>query len=220
VVADVRFNEMKKTIQIVVAVIVIANMTGCASPYMTDRRHDAADIFTATLGVGGGAKFRGGPFGLGLMFNPDCIGLKGGELMTHWTSFPSFHDVFTSSSKPNGGDVHYLLLGGEEGNSSAYAKMRNKDYLSFYFLGIPMPTSPCPAPKYPPSYWTQIDIAAGIGRNVKLGLNPGELLDFILGWTTIDIYNDDLEARKNREESNQVPEDTVRTLADPQGDQA
>jgi hypothetical protein len=33
-------------------------------------------------------------------------------------------------------------------------------------------------------------------QNVRCGFNPGELLDFILGWTTIDIFKDDIAGRK------------------------
>jgi hypothetical protein len=41
----------------------------------------------------------------------------------------------------------------------------------------------------------------GLGGTLRLGFNPGELLDFILGWTAIDIYNDDaVSVRKQREE--------------------
>ena len=38
---------------------------------------------------------------------------------------------------------------------------------------------------------TQCELAAGLGPTVRLGFNPGELVDFILGWTTLDIYGDD-----------------------------
>jgi len=50
--------------------------------------------------------------------------------------------------------------------------------------------------------------SSSLGGTVRLGFNPGELLDFILGWTTIDIYGDDIEARKQKEKSNQSSEAT------------
>jgi hypothetical protein len=37
------------------------------------------------------------------------------------------------------------------------------------------------------------EIVAG---GLRVGFNPGELVDFLLGWTTLDIYNDDLGTRK------------------------
>ena len=43
-------------------------------------------------------------------------------------------------------------------------------------------------------YYTQCEVAVGtFFPSIRLGFNPGELLDFILGWTTIDIFRDDLE---------------------------
>ena len=50
--------------------------------------------------------------------------------------------------------------------------------------------------------YTQMEVVVGLGGTLRLGFNPGELLDFILGWATIDIYNDDLEKQKKIEQSN------------------
>ena len=51
-------------------------------------------------------------------------------------------------------------------------------------------------------YYTQVEAAAGLLLipSVRLGLNPGELIDFVLGWTTLDIFQDDLEAEKDKQE--------------------
>lgn len=70
-------------------------------------------------------------------------------------------------------------------------------------IHIPIPLIQIPkTPSKSLPYFSQIDVVVGIGRGIRLGCNPGELLDFLLGWTTVDIFNDDLEARKAREESN------------------
>jgi len=55
------------------------------------------------------------------------------------------------------------------------------------------------AAERPPSYsyYTQIDAFAGALGGLRVGFNPGELVDFLLGWTTLDIYNDDLGARQS-----------------------
>ena len=45
---------------------------------------------------------------------------------------------------------------------------------------------------------TQLELALGLGGSLRLGLNPGELLDFLLGWLTIDLYDDDIEWKKWR----------------------
>ena len=44
------------------------------------------------------------------------------------------------------------------------------------------------------AYLTQVEAVVGLGPSIRLGFNPGELLDFILGWVTLDIFNDDLNS--------------------------
>jgi hypothetical protein len=64
-------------------ITLIALAIGCSTPYMVDRRRDAADIFTATVGHGvGGAKARVGPFGTGLFHEFPLYGLRGGDFIT------------------------------------------------------------------------------------------------------------------------------------------
>ena len=46
-----------------------------------------------------------------------------------------------------------------------------------------------------PSYYTDIECVAGFLLLIRIGFNPGELLDFLLGWTTLDIYDDDIGKR-------------------------
>ena len=53
--------------------------TGCATPYMKDRGRDAADIFTASIGYGGGVKARVGPVNPGLFLEVDVAGFRGGS---------------------------------------------------------------------------------------------------------------------------------------------
>ena len=186
---SVPFYVMSKLFQLIPALFLAASVTGCASSqaYFADRGRDAADIVTVTVGKGVGVKARIGPFGLGLCINEDVAGLKSGQIFTA----NDHHD--------SDGELHLLLIGGE---STELASLRNKDYWAFYLLGIPMPGTPFPfAPenKYPPYYFTQFDVAVGLGFTAKLGFNPGELLDFLLGWFGIDIYRDDMEARREEE---------------------
>jgi hypothetical protein len=42
----------------------------------------------------------------------------------------------------------------------------------------------------------QIDVQAACWLGLHLGFNPLELIDFILGWTTIDIFGDDKDPSK------------------------
>jgi hypothetical protein len=48
-------------------------------------------------------------------------------------------------------------------------------------------------------YFTQVEVAAGFGGVARVGFNPGELMDLCLGFVGVDIYDDDLERRKQLE---------------------
>ena len=81
----------------------------------------------------------------------------------------------------------WTRLFGEEGFShglNSVSSRRNKNVLA---------KSPAPivAIGATAPYYTQIEIVAGLLLTVRAGVNPGELLDFLLGWTGIDIYGDD-----------------------------
>ncbi len=51
---------------------------------------------------------------------------------------------------------------------------------------------PCVVLGAPAAYFTAIEVEAGLGLTVRLGVNPGELVDLVLGLFTIDIYRDDI----------------------------
>src|SRR5690554_1302340 len=73
--------KMKTILQLAVLLPLVVVATGCATPYMIDRGRDAADIFTATVGIGGGAKARVGPLHAGLFMNCDMYGLRNGVVI-------------------------------------------------------------------------------------------------------------------------------------------
>jgi hypothetical protein len=194
---------MKKISQIVVAVVVIASMTGCATPYVVDRSRDAADIFTATIGYGAGAKARVGPLSTGLFCNRDTVGLRGGALFKNKSGATT---DFTSIIPMSYMGLIFVL---DEFFPGEGKNQRHKGYQ--VISAMPLVSGVY----YPTNDWftiltynSQIEVAAGIGGTLRLGFNPGELIDFILGWTTLDIYGDDLEAKKHNEKSNTTPEAT------------
>jgi hypothetical protein len=69
---------MKRIIQLAVLLPVAAMATGCATPRLVDRSRDAADVLTATVGVGAGARVRVGPLHAGLILSGRSMGLRGG----------------------------------------------------------------------------------------------------------------------------------------------
>jgi hypothetical protein len=45
--------------------------------------------------------------------------------------------------------------------------------------------------RYPAAYHSDLEVTLALGWGVRLGLNPGEALDFLLGWCFVDLYDDD-----------------------------
>ncbi len=43
----------------------------------------------------------------------------------------------------------------------------------------------------PATYYTQVEVTVGLYFGIKVGFNPGELIDALLGWTTFDLFGDD-----------------------------
>ncbi len=198
---------MKKVFQLAFLCLATACLTGCTTPYMVDRGRDTADIFTATVGEGSGLKVQVGPLAIGLFGNIDTYGLRGGQIDEFICNGYDGYSML---------DFNVLIIGGQTfvPKNAAILRQRHKCYDTVW--GILM--QPRRQPKG--DSWsrghlyslTQIEIAGGVGRTFRLGFNPGELLDFILGWTTLDIYNDDL-GWKNRE-SNKELENTCTNAPD------
>jgi hypothetical protein len=184
-------------------------LSGCASTkgYLVDRGRDALDIATVGVGVGWGAKMRAGPIQSGLLFEGTCAALRGGEFTHIGKNIPPELEGWGNST-----DGQWLLYGVEffhgaslPRNKNFYAsnlKSMNSDYdedeggFGMPFFHTLTDDSP-PAP----TYYTQFEAVAALGISVRLGFNPGELMDFLLGWVKVDVYKDDLEAKKRIEQS-------------------
>ena len=176
--------------------LVAFTCSGCAtSGYFVDRGRDAADIFTASLGFGGGAKVRVGPIQPAAFETVDLIGLRGGHAFLDGRKLHSNKEWFapirlghvTKKGKTRmsfGAEVYAPALDGTTFWRRKYVEAHSP--------------FPCVAIGSTAAYYTQIEVAAGLLLTVRLGFNPGELLDFILGWMKIDIYHDDLEYMKSQ----------------------
>ena len=176
---------MKRLFHLQLVVICLIATTGCAtSGYWSDRGLDAADILTATVGKGAALGARVGPVKVALNYHEDYAGLRNGN--------------FFVSGQQDGEELDILIFGVEE---SVSLRNRGKDYFAHTvaFLTIPGMDGGYifPDSNLTPHYFTQIQASVGLGGTLRIGVNPGELLDFILGWTTIDIYNDDIATTPN-----------------------
>ena len=151
---------------------------GCATDgYWFDRQKDFADIFTCTAGLGVGAKLRLGPINIGLpvAYAVDKVGLKNGMV----GKFD--HNNYT----PDNQDTWLLLLGFQyEVTADKY--QRGKSYAVYTAssnrqIGL----------MGGPEQYSQLEFLWGLVGTVRLGFNPGELIDFFLGWFLLDVYDDD-----------------------------
>ena len=175
---------MQKPNQIAVLVVIAGCAAGCASTaeYFTDRGRDLADIVTIGVGMGLGAKARLGPVQTGLLADVQMIALRGGQFCRlngeGW--------VFEIDSLFEGADLFCV----EDGS---LAEQRRKDYIAERSdIPLVMIAPGCP------SYYTQIEVAAGLVPSLRLGVNPGEFVDFILGWANVDLFGDDIEGKGHR----------------------
>ena len=163
--------------------------SGCASPYWQNRRADAADVFTATIGVGLGATARIGPLHAGLGGNFDLYGIEAGKV----GELGNTGALVLDSGGHFAGDASLIAWGTSRidllGEGHARGKQVYSDRGSFG--RIPFWNPPTPESQNP-ARWTQIEVAVGLLGGLRLGFNPGELLDFVLGFFGIDIYGDDL----------------------------
>lgn len=184
---------MKKIFGITGLLGIMIMFSGCATTYMSDRGRDAADIFTATVGIGAGAKARVGPIQAGLLGDCHLTGLRAGK-------FPCRQQ---QCDIPATFDLQAVAFGLQCLRCDDHIPgQRGKEFeADFNWIPFWAPAKPHGFPPEVPScpaYWSQIEVVIGLGPTIRLGFNPGELVDFLLGWVHVDIYKDDLERRMSR----------------------
>lgn len=184
---------MKRWVLPLLLLMSAISLTGCAN-YWSDRGRDAADIISFGVGSGAGLKGRVGPFQAGLLSENGLIGLRGGE----WHG-PSEYRAATTEGPAKWDDV-IAVVGAERFEGNRILLPRGKAFRARQIvLSIPYNIDSdrdylgmTPAPFNPLPYLTNIEAAGGAFLTFRLGANPGELLDFLFGWTTLDIFEDDI----------------------------
>ena len=178
--------------------------SGCASSgYWADRRRDAMDIVTIQVGYGLGAKARVGPVQTGLLADIGGVGIRGGEVLGLKDFWPEGYD------EPAKQDYEALVIGRELFGGNDVSNRRGKSFgakqvLFAYPITHPEADQQSWLQEHhmvlnPAPYYSQIEVVAAAGISLRVGFNPGELLDFLLGWFGIDIYDDDLSRLKVRQ---------------------
>jgi hypothetical protein len=202
-----------------IAVIGLLHLAACSSPYMKDRGRDGADVLTLTVGFGIGAKARAGPVTTAALFNRDLAGLRGGDAIT---SHPD--DVHVQD-----GGIPLLVSVDSFLPASEPVKERNKGHyvVTFWTVypthqGLFWPEGVRAGPLedecedtgdgITPAYYTDLEVVVAAILSVRVGFNPGELVDFLLGFFGVDIYGDDLEVSRNDEPASVVAPRTTNAL--------
>ena len=238
--------QINRTTVLFLTTCLLFAAVGCSSGknYWQNRKDDAMDIFTLTVGGGFGVKIQAGLLQLSLHNYSPFAGMQSGELFVA----PETHNEFFHI---NEGNIGVMLLGAdlEICYPSERAAQRGKVYgantilLPVVFLdtkGVSknfcnhcywerrkifhkqyteyrqktprekqidkaayqknhLPDTAEYGGKtelfFRKPYWlfySDINICAAFGGGFRTGFNFGELIDFILGWSLIDIAEDDL----------------------------
>jgi len=209
---------MRRAALLLVVLVLASGVTGCSSTgYLANRIRDLGDVVNASVGIGGGAKCRAGPLHIGLLINVDELGIRNGVAFTPgWTWWPGGMEV-DSFLIPMARDElpgYFPVIFGMEGFCARTSDRANPvgeagAVSPLPFVSLPVPTekdAPLP-PGMRAKYLTQVEVVGGLVVTLRLGLNVGEIVDFVLGWASVDIFGDDLRDGQEAEAEPSVPAD-------------
>jgi len=206
---------MLKTKNLLFITLLSMVVSSCATTgYMQDRRHDAEDIFILGFGNGAGAAVRTGPLSISplsihydkwiyrngtalkIPSNPDGS-LKNCNSSCGFLCFSWEQCCPKCCDFPDEMKTHLVAMN-ERGKlfvAKPLGETRSAAKDHHHSFPVPFVTLPCrgaetKAPS--PAYYTQIEVRAGFVKSGRFGFNPGELVDFLFGWMTIDLFRDDL----------------------------
>jgi len=168
-------------------------LQGCASAYWGDRWNDAKDVFTCAVGLGLGAKGRVGPLQAPLIVQSDYCGLRCGEAFASpmrddfWTYVSEAGHVVESPLPVYLRDYGTFYSGYETFDPGGLSDVRHKRVRS---QGMGPVTYDGDEKNY--AFYSQIEATAGALVSVRVGVNPGELVDALVGFTTLDLMGDDV----------------------------
>ena len=162
---------------------------GCRSVgnYMGNRAADLADVFTAEL-----------TFGPGVEAHAQVTGFLGTSLGYSDQKGLMLHGRHRGTGRRWSGGL--LVLGGTETTApqmrSLWGEQVHQERRGLWAMFLPLAYSPGEGisvaylPGWPRTADVEFGASAGVGFHV--GLSPGELLDFLLGFSTLDVAGDDV----------------------------
>lgn len=168
-----------------------AASSGCGA-YGVDRWRDLCDIPTAAAEyVSFGATARAGPLATGFgLAGGQGAGLLGGRVGAYKFEAGAFLSVHGHRIED---------LGGSRGKEH-----RTAGFFPFPVLFRERAAGLLDTRLEPEGFiplYAQFELAAGIAGGVRLGVNPGEFLDFLAGWFGADLFGDDVASRDGPKET-------------------
>jgi len=166
-------------LSIITLVLASSLLCSCASTknYFANRGRDAMDIATISGEHGFGAMAQAGPLMSGIGVAGGAAGLRNGYFGICEGGM-EMEFIFWGYKSFSPGDC----------NDHTVERLQNKQY-EFGQTALFIVEDTAFAFK---SF--QIEAALNLGIGLRAGLNFAELIDFLLGWTTVDILNDDVTA--------------------------
>lgn len=186
--------------------VIMIFMTSCASTrsYFADRGRDTLDVMTVTVGIGAGIHARLGPFPFGAWSATDVAGLRYGSFFAR---IPDTDEREEVNSKLMSFLLPIMLIFSPGGEMNWDSLPDIWHYGNYYPMNeIQLLRNKSTENLEVPNY-TQLEASVGIGPSLRLGLNPGEFLDLVLGLTTIDIFDDDIGLRSGQPDQPRDPND-------------
>ena len=166
--------------------------SGCLCAYWGNRWRDTKDVLTCTVGLGLGVKARVGPLQVPLIAQSDYAGMRCGECFAS----PMREDFWTYASEAGYvvdqpipvylRDRDTLYSGHETFDPGGAAAERHKCENS---LGMGLVT--VDRDHLNRAFYTQVECVVGAIVSVRVGINPGEVADWLVGFVGIDLMADD-----------------------------
>lgn len=196
--------RLRHAIALSSVLVVVMFTAGCASPYLVDRGRDVADILTATVGGGLGAQARIGPIHVGMGIVGEGAGLRGGTFGVDGDMGLDFDGGLLPAPSPGGGDSG-VFTASTFVTTNGLAAERGKLHMALsklpFLTTMIYSVDPKELPQFQNraipghaniAYFTQVEAVIAVVGGIRLGINPGELLDFLLGWIGVDLFADDI----------------------------
>jgi hypothetical protein len=185
-------------VKIIAAALALTFCSSCSSNYGNNLVLDARDIFSFSAGYGLGAQARVSYLAEGFLFKKDLVGMQNG-IPAWYGNQAQIFDVDVALGRLHIFNPPYDVYIRKDGVLLAEGPL---------FLYWPRKD------KWNPKWATQVDATLALGLSIKVGFNPGELLDFITGVFGYDLFGDDYEEKEFEEKKEPLQEKETEQVQD------